>query len=68
MKLTLEQAINSSTLSTNSALNGGGLLLYHRERVSISYVQEAVWAPGPVWTGILAATGIRSTGRQARIE
>ena len=33
-------------------------------------VQEAGWAPGPVWTGaeILALTGIRSPDRQARSQ
>jgi len=31
-------------------------------------VQEAGWAPGPVWTGAenLASTGIRSPDRPAR--
>ena len=33
-------------------------------------VQEAGWAPGPVWTGAeyLATTGIRSPDRPARSE
>jgi hypothetical protein len=33
-------------------------------------VQEAGWAPGPVWTGaeILASTGIRSPDRPARSQ
>ena len=33
-------------------------------------VQEAGWAPGPVWTGAenLAPTGIRSPNRPARSE
>jgi len=33
-------------------------------------VQEAGWAPGPVWTGAenLAPTGIRSPDRPARSE
>ena len=37
---------------------------------SIPIVQEAVWAPGPVWTGAenLAATGIRPPDRQARSQ
>ena len=36
----------------------------------VSIVQEAGWAPGPVWTGaeILALTGIRSPGRPARSQ
>jgi hypothetical protein len=34
----------------------------------VPIVQEAGWAPGPVWTGAenLAPTGIRSPGRPAR--
>jgi len=34
----------------------------------VPIVQEAGWAPGPVWTGEenLAPTGIRSPDRQAR--
>jgi hypothetical protein len=34
----------------------------------VSLVQEARWAPGPVWTGAenLAPTGIRSRDRPAR--
>jgi hypothetical protein len=34
----------------------------------VPVVQEAGWAPGPVWTGveILALTGIRSPDRPAR--
>ena len=33
-------------------------------------VQEAAWAPGPVWTGAenLASTGIRSPDRPARSQ
>ena len=36
----------------------------------VPIVQEAGWAPGPVWTGEvnLALTGIRSPGRPARSE
>jgi len=36
----------------------------------VTIVQEAGWAPGPVWTGEknLAATGIRSTDLPACIE
>jgi len=35
---------------------------------SVPIVQEAVWAPGPVWTGAenLALTGIRFPDRPAR--
>ena len=34
----------------------------------VPIAQEAVWAPGPVWTGAenLALTGIRSPDRPAR--
>ena len=34
----------------------------------VPIVQEAGWAPGPVWTGVenLAPTGIRSPDRPAR--
>ena len=34
----------------------------------VPIVQEAGWAPGPVWTGAeyLASTEIRSSGRPAR--
>ena len=36
----------------------------------VPIVQEAVWAPGPVWTGAenLAPTGIRSPNRPARSQ
>jgi len=36
----------------------------------VPIVQEAVWAPGPVWTGAenLAPTGIRSPDRPARSQ
>jgi hypothetical protein len=36
----------------------------------VPVVQEAGWAPGPVWTGaeILAPTGIRSSNRPARSQ
>ena len=42
--------------------------LYPRERESVPTVQEAGWAPGPVWTGAenLAPTGIRSPERPVR--
>ena len=44
--------------------------LYPRERDPVPIVQEAGWAPGPVWTGAeeLAPTGIRSPDREARSE
>ena len=37
---------------------------------SVPIVQEAGWAPGPVWTGVenLAPTGIRSPDRPARSQ
>ena len=46
----------SSTLSFISALDGvGGQAtsrpLYLRETYPVPTVQEAEWAPGPVWTG-----------------
>jgi len=36
----------------------------------VPIVQEAVWAPGPVWTGAenLAPTGIQTRDRPARSE
>jgi hypothetical protein len=44
--------------------------LYPREKDPIPIVQEAGWAPGPVWTAAenLAPTGIRSPDRPARSE
>jgi hypothetical protein len=49
-----------------SALGTGRL--YHQLRDPVPIVQEAGWAPGPVWTAAenLAPTGIRSPDRQAR--
>ena len=40
------------------------------EKDPVPIVQEAGWAPGPVWTGAenLAATGIRSPDRPARSQ
>ena len=40
------------------------------EKEPVPIVQEAEWAPGPVWTGVefLALTGIRSPDRPARSE
>jgi len=42
--------------------------LFSSRKESIPIVQEAGWAPGPVWTGAenLAPTGIRSPDRPAR--
>jgi hypothetical protein len=44
--------------------------LYLQERDLVPILQEAGWAPGPVWTGaeILAPTGIRSPDRLACSE
>ena len=44
--------------------------LYPRDKNPVPIVQEAGWAPGPVWTGAgnLVITGIRSPDRQARSE
>jgi hypothetical protein len=44
--------------------------LYPHERDQVPIVQEAGWAPGPVWTGAenIALTGIRSPDRPARSE
>jgi hypothetical protein len=41
--------------------------LYPQERDHVPIVQEAGWAPGPVWTSAenLAAIGIRSPDRPA---
>ena len=41
-----------------------------RKRDPVPTVQEAGWAPGPVWTGTenLAPTGIRSPDRPALTE
>ena len=45
-------------------VNATARRLYPREREAVHIVQEAGWAPGPVWTGkeYLAPTGIRSPG------
>jgi hypothetical protein len=64
----------SSALSLTSALDGRWVLkatprtLFSRERDPVNIVQEAGWAPRPVWTGAenLAPTGIRSPERPAR--
>jgi hypothetical protein len=44
--------------------------LYPREGDPVPILQEAGWAPGPVWTTAenLALTGIRSPDRPARSE
>ena len=65
----------SSTLSLTSALDRGGWSTPHTGRFtpgkdSVPIVQEAGWAPEPVWTGgeYLAPTGIRSPDLPARSE
>jgi len=64
----------SSTLSLISALGGVGsqrhaLAIIPPGKDPVPIVQEAGWAPGPVWTGAenLASTAIRSPDRPARI-
>jgi hypothetical protein len=44
--------------------------LYPRERDPVPILQEAGWAPGPVWTAAenFALTGFRSPDRPARSE
>ena len=44
--------------------------LFTPRKDPVPIVQEAGWAPGPVWTGAenLALTGIRSPDRPARSE
>jgi len=44
--------------------------LYPRGKDTVTIVQEAGWAPGPVWTGAenLASTGILSPDRPARSQ
>ena len=65
----------SSTLSLTSALGGSGWSAPRPGRFTpgnapVPTVQQAGWAPGPVWTGEenLARTGIRSPDRSARGE
>ena len=65
----------SSTLPSTLALDGGGLSAPRRGRFTLGkdrvpIVQEARWAPEPVWTGAenLAPTGFRSPDRPARSE
>ena len=44
--------------------------LFTTEKDTVPIVQEAGWAPGPVWIGAenLATTGIRSPDRPARSQ
>ena len=65
----------SSTLPSTSALDGGERSTPRPDRITpgkdpVPIVQEAGWAPGPVWTGAenLAPTGIRTLARPARSE
>ena len=45
-------------------------LLFTPRKDPVPIVQEVVWAPGPVWTGVenLAPTGIRSPDCPARSQ
>jgi hypothetical protein len=61
--------------SLTSAIDRGGWSTPRPGRITprkdpVPIVQETVWAPGPVWTGVeyLAHTGIRSPDRSARSE
>ena len=65
----------SPTLSWTRRLDGGGWSAPRPSRSTpgkdpVPIVQEAVWAPRPVWTGAeyLTHTGIRSPNRQDRSE
>ena len=65
----------SSTLSLAPALDVGGLSTplpsrFTPEKDPAPTIQEAGWAPGPVWTGAknLAPTGVRSPDRPVRSE
>jgi len=60
---------------TNGTRRGWGVSvtprpLFTPEKDPVPIVQEAGWAPGPVWTGVgnLAPTGIRSPDRPTRIQ
>jgi len=60
---------------TNGTRRGWGIRVTPRPLFTpgkdpVSIVQEAGWAPGPVWTGAenLAPTGIRSPERPARSQ
>ena len=48
-------------------VNSKPRLRYHRERDSVPTVQEAWWAPRPVWTGVknVASTRIRFPDRRS---
>ena len=67
----------NSTLPSTSTLDGRWVVnatprpLYPPGKDPVPIVQEAGWAPGPVWTGaedISPPTGIRSPDRPARSE
>ena len=65
----------SSTLSLTSALDVGGWSTprsgrFNSEKDPVPIVQEAWWAPRPVWTVVenLAATDIRSPDSPSRSE
>ena len=65
----------TSTLPSTSVIDGGEWSTSRPGRFNpvknpVPIVQEAGWAPGPVWTGAgnLARTGIRSPDRPARSE
>ena len=65
----------SSTRPSTSALDGGGWSTLRPGRFThgkepVPVLQEAGWAPGPVWTAAenLVPTRIRSQDRPARSE
>ena len=65
----------SSTLPSTSALDGGGWSTPRPGRFTpgkdpVPIVQEAGWAPGPVWTGAenITPIGIRSPDRPVRTD
>ena len=66
----------SSTLPSASTLDGGGLSTPRPGRFTpgkdtVPIVQEAGWAPEPVWTGaenLTPPTGIRSPDHPSRSE
>jgi hypothetical protein len=65
----------SSTLSLTSALDGSGWSTPRTNRFAprkdpVPIVQEAGWAPRPVWMGAenLVPTGTRSSDRPSRSE
>jgi hypothetical protein len=67
--------MQSSTLPSTSALDGGGWSTprpgrFNPGKEPVPIVQEAAWVPGPVWTGTenIASTGIRFPDRRARSE